>query len=456
MQTATIEGTKVIDAWVKAGEPAFFAEFGPPGFHVFIGFVKKFNSIPAGNTTITGQIVNNHLSRPPDYAFNAGTCFGHTTPWVGLNEMVAGLPGPGLFAAPTFGDCEFAIPNVPPGDYQLVVWDTALDLIFAFAGVSIGNQPGATCSPTSATCDLGPVPVFQWFHRQEHRVFDDLDANGVWDSTEGPSALEQAFNLRWRDGTINQTNVSDGLGAFAFDQVFPFFSWLVAEVDFLRFQATGVTVVVDDGGVVTTPVLGPAPLDDNDISFGGAITPQDQTTPPDPFCVENPLICQENATYRAERGVALLQGFQGFIGQTNAFLWGKRHYPDGQNGGISGIVFYAVTRAENNPQYAAAEVWEPGIPGVTVNLRAADGTLLDSTVTDSWDANIPTGCKWGNGATGGFQWTPDGHDLLRHRLLRRHPQLEPGAASGVRRRLRLRSGVRLHRRLPDLARGVRG
>ncbi|HOC42197.1 MAG TPA: hypothetical protein PKJ99_04180 [Thermoanaerobaculales bacterium] len=414
-QTATIEGTKVIDAWVKANEPAFFAELGPPGFHVFIGFVKKFNSIPAGGgTTITGQIVNNHMSRPPMYAFNEGTCFGHTTPWVGLNEMVAGLPGPGLYAAPT-GDfngdgdgCEFEIPNVPPGDYQLVVWDSALDLIFAFHGVTIGSGTGTTCDPGSAgVCNLGPIPVFQWFHRSEHRVFDDINANGVWDTSEGPAAAEQAFNLRWRDGTIYQTNVSDGVGAFTFDQVFPFFNWLVAEVDFLRFQATGLTVVVDDGGAISA-VSGPAPYDDNDITFGGAITPQDQTNPVDPFCLANPTVCEENAAYRVERGPVLLQGFQGFLGQTNAFLWGKRHYPDGQNGGISGIVFYSVTRAENNPQYGAAEVWEPGIPGVTVNLRDSNGRLLDTTVTDSWDESLPTGCKWGNGATGPFAFDPDG------------------------------------------------
>jgi large repetitive protein len=50
-QTATIEGTKVIDAWVKAGEPPFFAEFGPPGYHVFIGFVKPFNDISTAGGT---------------------------------------------------------------------------------------------------------------------------------------------------------------------------------------------------------------------------------------------------------------------------------------------------------------------------------------------------------------------------------------------------------------------
>ncbi len=65
-QTSTIEGTKIIDAWVKANEPPFFAEFGPPGFHAFIGFVKAFDEIPApaaASATLEGTIVNNHLLR---------------------------------------------------------------------------------------------------------------------------------------------------------------------------------------------------------------------------------------------------------------------------------------------------------------------------------------------------------------------------------------------------------
>ena len=41
IQTSTIEGSHVIDAWVKANEPSFFVEFGPPGHHVFVGFVHN-------------------------------------------------------------------------------------------------------------------------------------------------------------------------------------------------------------------------------------------------------------------------------------------------------------------------------------------------------------------------------------------------------------------------------
>ncbi|HSN54304.1 MAG TPA: hypothetical protein VLT32_06510, partial [Candidatus Sulfomarinibacteraceae bacterium] len=420
VQTATIEGTKVIDAWVKAGEPPFFAEFGPPGYHVFIGFVRPFNAIStAGGTAVSGTIVNQHMSRPPDYAFYNGGCFGHTTPWVGLNRMTGGIPGEGLFAAPTDGNCGFTIPSVPDGSYQLVVWDSALDLIFGSYGFTI---TGGVCNTPSGSCNLNEVPVFQWFHRQEHRAFDDINANGMWDAGEGAAALETGFNLRWRDGTIYQGNVSDGAGAFAFDQVFPFFSWLVAEVDFVRNQATGVTVVVDNGGPVPASVFGPAPFDDNDLTFGRAIAPQDQTNPADPECgtIAGGQPCEENADYRVDVGPVLTYGFQGFIGQTNAFLWGKRHYPDGENGGISGIVFYAVTRAENDPELAAAEVWEPGIPGVTVNLYeslgvdpltgvASKGLLLNTTTTDSWDDSRPTGCKYGDSAENSpFIFDPDG------------------------------------------------
>jgi hypothetical protein len=413
-QTSTIEGTRIIDAWVKAKEPPFFAEFGPPGFHAFIGYVREFDEIPAGGgATITGTVVNQHLSRPPDYAFYNGSCFGHTTPWVGLNDLSVGI-GQGIYAAATDDECKFSIPDVPDGNYQLVFWDNNLDLIFAFKGISI---VGGQCN-TPTGCVLGDVPVFQWFHRQEHFVYNDINGNGIYEDGLGETPiLEQAVILRWRDGTVYQENVSDPAGLYAFDQIFPFFAWLVTEVDFARFEATSLTVVADNGGPI--PLGGvPGPSPENDLTFGGAIAPQDQTNPPDPECVD-PAVCTETTDYRIDLGPVLTAGFQGFIGQTHAFQWGKRHYADGENGGISGIVFYAITRAEDDPAMAAGEPWEPGIPGVTVNLYeslgvdpetgvATRGALLDTTTTDSWDDSIPTGCKFGNGAMGPFHYDPDG------------------------------------------------
>lgn len=412
VQTTTIEGTHTIDAWVKANEPPYFREFGPPGWHVFAGFIRPTFDTEAlnGDTTVTGQIVNLHLARPPDYAFYDGVPFAHTTPWVGLNDLAAGT-GVCIFAQRCNEDGTFSIPNVPAGNYQLVVWDDYLDIIIAFLGLTVPEGGGEMA--------LGNVPVFNWFTALQHYVFNDLDGNGFWDPGEMGMA-EQAVNLRWRDGTIYQSFPTDMEGFVPFDEIFPFFAWLVAEVDFLRYKATGVTVVVDDGGPIN-------PADP--WSFEGALTPQPQS--------EN-----GDLPYRVETGPVLTQAFQGFLGQTSVMLWGKQAYGPGENGGISGIVFYATTRAEDNPQYAAAETWEPGIPRAQVNLytdadndkiiddingvpgiQLADidnypfdwsaggamgpedmersgndgvfdlGDAIEYTFTDSWDDDPPTGCQ---------------------------------------------------------------
>ncbi|NWF76963.1 MAG: hypothetical protein HXY53_10450, partial [Nitrospirae bacterium] len=374
IQTSTIEGTKTIDAWIKANEPPYFAEFGPPGPHVSIGFIQPLNDTTAltGGTTLSGQVVNLHLSRPPDYTFHAGGLFAHTTPWVGLNLGAAGT-GRGIYAQRCNPDGTFQIPNVPPGDYQLVVWDDNLDLIFAFYTVTV--NPDGSCNTQTGSCNFGEIPVFQWFTRLEHWVFNDSNADGFWDMDAGEMGIpEQNINLRWRDGTIYQAFPTDGEGFVPFDQVFPFFSWLVAEVDFARFKATGVTVVVDAGGSINTA---------DPWTFSGILNPQDQDG-----MWGSPIL-----PYRTEIGPILTQAFQGFLGQTSVMMWGKKAYDPDENGGISGIVYYSTTRAEDRPEYGVAEVWEPGIPDVTVNLYDSSGTmLLNTTTTDSWDKNLPSDC----------------------------------------------------------------
>lgn len=70
-QTSTIEGTWGVDAWVKAGEPSFFKEFGPPGHHVFIGFTRRYKDTSPGAlggdaaNRVTGIVKSTHMSRPP-------------------------------------------------------------------------------------------------------------------------------------------------------------------------------------------------------------------------------------------------------------------------------------------------------------------------------------------------------------------------------------------------------
>ncbi len=496
-QTSTIEGKKTIDAWVKANEPSFFVEFGPPGYHVFVGFTKTIRESDrpeffTGTSTVTGQIVNLHNSRPPNFAFHPGHPFPGA--WVGLNSGPAGT-GQCVYAAPCDDESRFAITNVPAGTFSLAIWDDNLDIIFAQRAITVA--PGQDL-------DLGPIAVFAWFARLENTVFLDLNENGfrdAWLDLDGdgvfdelfeplipePGIPEQAVNIRWRDGTIYQSMPTDTQGFVPFDEVFPFFNWLVAEVDFGRFKATGATVVVDNGG----PVL---PDRGWDYPSRGILTPQPQFEVDEdgnfvldgegnPVPLLNPNTAPPNGSApnnlsRTETGPVLTQAFQGFLGQTSFSEWGKAPYRPGENGGISGIVYYATTRAEDDPTLAAPEVWEPGIPRVQVNLyRDADGdgsiddidgdgilTLadvdnwpfgwkdggpkgdedidrgggpgfdlndaLDSVVTDSWDDAVPTGTQGPNDRFTAFPGTPlekkvDGFDGLRN-----FNQVRPGVFDG--------------------------
>jgi len=145
VQTSTIEGTRTVDAWVKANEPMLFVEgFGTGVWHAFFGFVKVTPLTPSTikgqvvkhlqinvlndsglqtyTGTITGTIRYNHFDRPPN---NQGR---HPGPiveecWVGLNDAIliaerevvpleeppaevidALKPAAGLYAAPGPGE----------------------------------------------------------------------------------------------------------------------------------------------------------------------------------------------------------------------------------------------------------------------------------------------------------------------------------------------------------------
>jgi hypothetical protein len=395
IQTSTIEGGRGSDAWVKPNEPKYFQEFGPPGYHTTFGFVRemKDTSVLSGGATVRGRIVNLHLTGPPLFGFNKGEAFEHTTAWIGLNELSSGQ-GRGVFVKKANANGAFAIPDVPPGLYQLVVWDEYLDLIVAFHTFTV--EPGG------GDVRLGKVPVFQWFAQLRNYVFHDDNGNGVMDPGE-PGMANVGVNIRWRDGSLYATNTTDHSGLVAFNEVFPFFAWLVAEVDVARLKWTGPTVVVDAGGPVDTA---------DPWSFGGLLTPQAQP--------ENgglPFRTAENQ---------VTQGFQAFIGTTNVLMWGKQPWDAAthENGGISGVVWYDVMRSTDDASKAGQEPMEPGIPHVQVNLYAASaadeppdtdnwpfdnfpgpedsdwdgdgvfdlGDAVAITHTDSWDDNLPTGC----------------------------------------------------------------
>jgi hypothetical protein len=414
-QTSTIEGTRVIDAWVKANEPQYFTEFGPPGPHADVGFVQQTRDatvLGAGVgpfATVSGRVTNLHMSRPPAMQFFSGAPYDFTRPWVALNTGVVG--GTLIYAGPTNEDGSFSISGVPSGSYQLWIFDSALDIIIASRVINVS-------APTNLA--LGDLPVFHWFTRLYHYVFEDEDEDGFKD--EGEMGLpEQAINLRWRDGSMYQSSATDMSGFVPFEEVFPFFAWQIAEVDYARMKATGVTVVVDNGGDPNVNTLWASQVGAE--ADAAVLTPQPQA--------EN-----GGAAWRTESGPVLLQAFQGFIGQTSVMLWGKAPYAptgsivtdvnvapfdafptcttdsagvqhcdtdgngngifdvDQYHGGVSGIVHYSTTRAENDPRWGTGEPWEPGIPGIRVQLWDITRTrLLNEVTTDSWDDSQPSNCQ---------------------------------------------------------------
>ena len=376
-QTTTIEGTWGVDAWVKSGEPAFFKEFGPPGHHVWHGFVRRFKDTSpsglSGPATVSGKVVSTHMSRPPGIRFETGAPM--SACWVGLNEVATGVGLGRTLYANSCSDAageegRFSISGLKAGQrYQLAVWDEPLDNVianFEFVMPADGSN-----------LDLVNVPVFSWFSNLQGKVFYDRDGSGFPIDADGnakPGIPQSVVNIRFRDGSIYNSTVTDDEGYYEFAEVFPFFNWMVAETDFTRFKATGATIIADNGGAVVDAGAGQrgrrADGKFEPLWPDGTLTPQPQPEnngqPWRIFGGKNP-----DGTPVAPSSANLLQNFQGFLGQTNVIHWGKSEYnPADANdhGGITGVVHYASTRAEFDPKFATPENNEPGIPNVEIRL----------------------------------------------------------------------------------------
>lgn len=393
VQTSTIEGTPTIDAWVQEREPKLYVEgFGTGVWHAIFGFVNytpsngdpwivkgqtvtslQGNALnetgnPAGTGSISGTVRFNHFNRPPNVqGLNLGPIVDQC--WVGLNDAVliaenelvpiggeppvelidALKPSSGLYAVPCDANGNFTFTGIPPGEYQLVTWDAPLDALF---GTNLVTVPG-DISPDGDDVDVGAVLSFRWFGTLEGSVFYDSDENGIQDAGE-LGIPDQAVLIRFRDGSIYQESATGADGSYSLSEVFPFFKWLVTEVDFARFKATGMTTAIDYGG----------PIDD----LLSPVWPSNGNKNLQPQVSDPELNVYNTVDYRTEVGPVLTQAMHLLLNQTNLIDWGKINYSGNENGGISGVVFYDTTRAEDDPEYNGGEPWQPGIPRVQLNL----------------------------------------------------------------------------------------
>lgn len=349
IQTTTIEGTHVIDVWLEEGATGLSTEEGATLPAASFGFVEEeaFPVAP-GTFTVTGTARNDNAF--PFGAVGVGDPIDR--PWIALSDV--GRDDTQVYTGRGNADGTFSIPNVPPGNYQLSIWDDPLDYIITFVTVNVTDQNVA----------LGDIGVPRWFGWQTGSVFQDDDEDGLRDPGEA-GIPHQDLDIRFRDGSIAYATFTNTNGKYRFDEVFPFPAFLVSEVGFGRFAATGAS----------------------------GWTTDDADQDPD---VDAPK-------FQGGPGTLLTSSLTWF-GMRNHIDWGKRPYDEtdpADNGGISGIVYHAATRNEFDARLAAAEDYETGIPDVTVQLwdlgangewdgGTGDDSQINEVTTDHYQR--PTGC----------------------------------------------------------------
>ena len=435
LQTNTLDGQKAHDAFIRIGEPAYFQEYGPAGYHDSIGFANPaiINGRKAGvcagtdpnitvtncTNSITAKITGERLSRTPDERlYSSGS---HDTYYFTQCYVSFGDPDGEDFAfTKCNSDGTFTLSGLPDGNWRITVFDEWNDQIVdgLSTPVFLSSATNAKCpgaGSTASLCNLGDIAEQQWQANVYTRTFIDDNKDGVSQSNEAGIPLINT-TVRFRDGSLANNLVTDFTGTANFNEEFPYFNWVVVEADTTRYKTTGIHTVYDVGGPADgspscgqtgyppcgTSVIGkflantydPNPLPSN-LSVPGAVYC------PDADCtnmsIANGPVNSSPTTHssgRIDPPWVAAEAWQGYIGQNNFIEFGKTPYAAGENGGIHGHVVYASTRPFDDPQMLVQTQWEPLVPHVTINLYqegfASDGvtptlTLVDTTQSSSWD-----------------------------------------------------------------------
>ena len=335
-----------------------------------------------------GRVVSVHGNRPP---LQPGLEVGRpvVNAWVGLSDTLNGNAA--VFTGPCDDNSQFTITGVPPGTYTLTMWDFPLDQIIDYRTVVVTSDNAVNGN----VLEYGDIPIFRWFGWFSGYVFADANRNGLRDRNPATgewleaSLPNQTINLLWRDGSLYMTTTTDLNGYYEFNEVFPWYKWIVAERSGSDTgKRTGATIWVDNGGRLPVRYDPPVPVNFADPStwYNDILTPQPQP--------EN-----GGKGYRTVLGATNTMATFLYMEDTTWIDWGKTGFGPGENGGISGNVFYQAMITEVNPAQAGQTWWATGIPRVKLNLYedmdrngVPDGPAIRTTFTQGWDDNFPTGC----------------------------------------------------------------
>jgi uncharacterized repeat protein (TIGR01451 family) len=216
---------------------------------------------------------------------------------------------------------------------------------------------GSTTPQINNTNDAGDILLPGWFTDLRGVVFNDLNGNGVRDETPSgelePGIPDFGLSERTRGNSLQDQGanvaVTNDKGEYDLSQGYPLGQFLIAEAYNPRYKNTGYTYYTDNDSTPKTVLSAQVDVD-----------------------------------------------FLPVIGLSAHLDWGVQAYGTGddywsggalggakknENGGIVGTVTYDVTRNEFDPAYSAQEDYQPGVPGISMQLwktHKSDGIHADT------------------------------------------------------------------------------
>jgi hypothetical protein len=273
LQTNTLDGQHAHDSFIRIGEPGYFQEYGPAGYHVSIGFANPAiinaraadvcngsgtpGSVGPCTNTIQGQVDVERISRTPDqrlYPSGSRDAFAWTQCWVSLGDP----DGEDFMFQFCDAQGNFQFSNVPGGQWRVTLgdqWnDQIIDGLSTPANVGCNsNAPNPLAGNNSTTCpggqvlNLGSIGAQQWQSNLYTRTFLDANKNGIWDAGDVGIPLVYTM-IHYRDGHNANALTTDFNGVANFNESYPLFNWYSVESDTGRYKRTGTHTVYDAGG----------------------------------------------------------------------------------------------------------------------------------------------------------------------------------------------------------------
>jgi len=430
LQTNTLDGQHPHDSFIRIGEPTYFQEYGPAGYHVAIGFANpalinaRAKDVCAGagspgavgpcSNTIDGQVNIQRLSRIPDerlYPSGSHDALAWTQCWVSLGDP----DGEDFMFTKCDANGNFKFTGVPGGNWRLTIgdqWnDQIIDGLSTPANVGcVPVAPASTCSGGLSTLHMGNVGIQQWQSNVYTTTFIDDNKNGIKDPGEIGIPLIYT-RIYYRDGHNANSLTTDFNGVASFNETFPLFNWYVVEADSTRYKTTGIHTVYDAGGPADGTTCGTStrpcgtstaynfmantfesvPLP-SDLSVPGAVycAKADCASEAAGFAAGTPKPSSSSAsTGRLDPPWVTTEGWAGLTGQSNWIEFGKAPYAACPPACVT------VPNAVSNPSSggttaSTTQVGENGgIQGFVAYVSTRPFDDASQMIQQPWEPNIP-------------------------------------------------------------------